>query len=644
MFGYDIEKEYLSNEVFRYSQFKHLSDEERELLCRASSSLLHHRGKRNYMREVSHSVLSINIIYMLIYKGMLPHSIIADVDQLAELIEHVTVGMLRACTNGFCWAEELIAQDARPEQLQTGELGVDIATEQQKVIIRIGSCVCLLSSFFNHSCNPNVVWQVNEKGIEMKALRNILPGETLSICYGPKKWNLFNERQERLKEDYCFYCICNVCRKDAAMSSTTLACVNGDCDGPVVINKYKACLFCEHQDDTAIIKMRQETMQKLDRKLTKLLAPIMKETVAKSNLHYLKAASKFSVRTVKSVVNKCVNIGAIRQQPSFDGNEYEEDWDELFSETDMIDLDRVGHYKPALRFRNIIDPSTNQVLLSKPEKKSFLARIFKNFYNFNYYDNDSSFGSDSSTLPLLYTAQVQSSFNLKRGLSMNKIFKLEDRMKQFIHFRYSGCYDILAKVSSLLYIYNRSGLDVYGLKWVHTVARALDDVFPELIDDSCPQVIYYLEYVAKFYNNLYLTNFGRKLDSCSIARKQLYHNFCEVPDKSISSSTTLLLLVQKLNGKLMDVLRYDMDHRGLFYPNQHQQLKSFTDGTDESEDKQSDQSDGENESPEEIEGKAIAGADGDEANLAKSETGTNEQYFIKMFQECQERISDIQIR
>ncbi|KPM06712.1 SET and MYND domain-containing protein 4-like protein [Sarcoptes scabiei] len=133
--------------------------------------------------------------------------------------------MLRICTNGFCWSRK---SEDNPNELT-----------------RVASCICLVSSFFNHSCNPNVAWSVDENGITLRALRSIRPGEQLTISYGPKRSNDFDQRQSRLKEDYCFFCQCVACRIDAAIKRFALKCsATENCPGPLLANRYESCLSC----------------------------------------------------------------------------------------------------------------------------------------------------------------------------------------------------------------------------------------------------------------------------------------------------------------------------------------------------------------------------------------------------------------
>uniref|UniRef100_A0A6P5JU52 [histone H3]-lysine(4) N-trimethyltransferase n=1 Tax=Phascolarctos cinereus TaxID=38626 RepID=A0A6P5JU52_PHACI len=74
-------------------------------------------------------------------------------------------------------------------------------------------------SLLNHSCDPNCVIVFEGPSLFLRAVRNIKPGEELTICYLDVLMPSA-ERQKQLKEQYCFDCDCPLCKtqsKDADM-------------------------------------------------------------------------------------------------------------------------------------------------------------------------------------------------------------------------------------------------------------------------------------------------------------------------------------------------------------------------------------------------------------------------------------------
>lgn len=80
-----------------------------------------------------------------------------------------------------------------------------------------GSACYLLSSLFNHSCEPNIemTWPANNSKIAMRAARSIDKGEELTIAYIDASLPL-RQRQDRLLFAYGFKCSCTLCEANSA--------------------------------------------------------------------------------------------------------------------------------------------------------------------------------------------------------------------------------------------------------------------------------------------------------------------------------------------------------------------------------------------------------------------------------------------
>lgn len=75
----------------------------------------------------------------------------------------------------------------------------------------VGNAVYLLPSFYNHDCDPNahIIW-IDNADAKLKALRDIVEGEELRICYIDASLDR-NARQELLSRGFGFQCNCSRC-------------------------------------------------------------------------------------------------------------------------------------------------------------------------------------------------------------------------------------------------------------------------------------------------------------------------------------------------------------------------------------------------------------------------------------------------
>ncbi|KAF9135881.1 SET and MYND domain-containing protein 3 [Mortierella sp. 14UC] len=65
--------------------------------------------------------------------------------------------------------------------------------------------------FMNHSCLPNCVYTFKGSRVECRVIRDIRPGEELTISY-IDQIGMTQERQKQLKEQYHFTCVCPLCQ------------------------------------------------------------------------------------------------------------------------------------------------------------------------------------------------------------------------------------------------------------------------------------------------------------------------------------------------------------------------------------------------------------------------------------------------
>ena len=78
-----------------------------------------------------------------------------------------------------------------------------------------GTGILLLSSFFNHSCAPNIVRINVENKIAFVVSRPIEKNKQLFVCYRDNFFETVkHDRQEALQKSYNFKCSCEACIKD----------------------------------------------------------------------------------------------------------------------------------------------------------------------------------------------------------------------------------------------------------------------------------------------------------------------------------------------------------------------------------------------------------------------------------------------
>lgn len=512
---------FMQSESLRTKPYRNMSNDDRRLICRASASLLAHRGKHESYRERTHTLLSIALAHFLIYKGHIRGDIVMNDVAYSRMLEHICLSMQRTCTNGFCWSETVTNKK----------------DDNDSDYLRIASVMCFVASFFNHSCKPNVTWSINSGGIiQLITTESVEPGKELTICYGPRA--KLAERQERLINDYCFPCRCELCLRDVANSDHAFKCTKDDCPGPLFVeNELEACLQCG--------KVDKGKQQQASRKLA---------------LNVQRMSSKFN-RSIRKFYHK----------------------ESLF--------------QYALRniFGNLI----------KPKKQDFTE--------INQFDQ---------TLKLLLSSVFKSEKRLTKLnrtlLTPSRLDKLEKYFDLYSSMVYDRSYYLLEKCALLLHVYKEMDLNERGLLLVSHINRCMDHIYPSLTDQSLVKLIYMLDYVAQYYHQW---------------SEQLDDKLPKLVDMGFDSNgldsivNEFWMMCANLNGKLVDILKYDMYKAGNFMPKLYLRFQSNDTYVDneyvdiEFEDEDDDV--------------MMGDEDPDEAN---------EQHFIRIYQESKKRLNFIQLQ
>lgn len=102
--------------------------------------------------------------------------------------------------------------------------------------LEIGSAIFPLSSFFNHSCAPNLSRTVVENKLVFVVTRPIEKNHQLFVCY---RDNFFettrDERRKQISKSYRFDCICEACSRDYPMV-VDMKCIDDSFSDPPMLN------------------------------------------------------------------------------------------------------------------------------------------------------------------------------------------------------------------------------------------------------------------------------------------------------------------------------------------------------------------------------------------------------------------------
>eukprot|EP00696_Hemimastix_kukwesjijk_P011216 gnl/Hemi2/2407_TR848_c0_g1_i1.p1 gnl/Hemi2/2407_TR848_c0_g1~~gnl/Hemi2/2407_TR848_c0_g1_i1.p1 ORF type:complete len:331 (-),score=43.83 gnl/Hemi2/2407_TR848_c0_g1_i1:170-1162(-) len=112
-----------------------------------------------------------------------------------------------------------------------------------------GYAIYPTSSFYNHSCDPNVGRVQVGTSLEFYTLRDILPNEELCISYIDPRLTK-DQRVSYLQQDYMFECGCERCLHDAPLPSTVCPVSHlrhGSLIPVAVGSSTRKCNLCGHQ-------------------------------------------------------------------------------------------------------------------------------------------------------------------------------------------------------------------------------------------------------------------------------------------------------------------------------------------------------------------------------------------------------------
>lgn len=112
---------------------------------------------------------------------------------------------------------------------------------------RIATAIYPSASMMNHSCDPNIINSFLGHILITKATRDIAAGEEVFNCYGVDfRRMLRQQRQEKMKSQYCFKCNCVACTKpeyeDSLRKFIAKKCPK--CSGPLSDNFYSSSMHC----------------------------------------------------------------------------------------------------------------------------------------------------------------------------------------------------------------------------------------------------------------------------------------------------------------------------------------------------------------------------------------------------------------
>lgn len=460
------------------------------------ASLQSNRGERSPLREHTNTVLALSMVNFFVYKGVLSADIFKHAGALAQMMENLATNMMRISTNGFCWAEDL----------------------NEEHFTRVASCVCLAASFLNHSCNANVTWSFGEgAAISMTAIRAIEPGEPLTTCYGPKEHHKFADRQERLHNDYCFYCRCEVCLKDAANCADTLKCPasNGNveedsvCNGPLVMKPFNACLKCGEEGSHLQSAAMSARLCALVSKASEEFGRIYRKLYQKK-----KQSGSARVLALLSKVQKMLTFGVSKED------------------------EKTAHRKLMLQLEPEVECSVRlqKTILGKAEGE----------------------GKDEGSAAL---SSVDIELNPAK-FSLRRLYALEKEVIVCSQLSYGGSYHLLEKYVALLKVYQDSGLAERCLAHLQPMCRTLEAICPSLTDASLSKLLALLDYANFFF------------ESFAVAHSKDNGGIPTLLDaEGFESDGHFWSTFQAFNSKLEAILLYDIEHRGDFCPllNQHLQ-------------------------------------------------------------------------
>ena len=73
--------QYFTSKALQTEPFANLSANDRDVLCGALTSLQSNRGKRESVREHSHTAMAVSMVYFFIYKGLIGEEFVQEPDR-----------------------------------------------------------------------------------------------------------------------------------------------------------------------------------------------------------------------------------------------------------------------------------------------------------------------------------------------------------------------------------------------------------------------------------------------------------------------------------------------------------------------------------------------------------------------------------
>ncbi|XP_006662498.1 SET and MYND domain-containing protein 4 [Oryza brachyantha] len=123
----------------------------------------------------------------------------------------------------------------------SGSSGAVMCSVEQ---VRVAQAIYKSSSFFNHSCQPNVHAYFHLRTLVLRSTEYIKAGTPIELSYGPQAGEIdLPERQKSLRENYYFSCGCSSCSvlnlSDLVMNS--FRCPQNNCLGAVSELTFNKC-------------------------------------------------------------------------------------------------------------------------------------------------------------------------------------------------------------------------------------------------------------------------------------------------------------------------------------------------------------------------------------------------------------------
>ncbi|XP_041367336.1 SET and MYND domain-containing protein 4-like isoform X2 [Gigantopelta aegis] len=160
--------------------------------------------------------------------------------------------------------EQLVCNAHAITELQVSQVCDDdiVDTKSQ---VRIATAIYPTASLMNHACDPTIISSFHKDVLVIRAVKPVVAGEEIFNCYGPHMRRMkYSERQQCLRDQYFFECICPACiqQKDQDRQFEAFKC--GSCDGMVIksVEGFQ-CSDCHRELDVTNHSQQLETASRL---------------------------------------------------------------------------------------------------------------------------------------------------------------------------------------------------------------------------------------------------------------------------------------------------------------------------------------------------------------------------------------------